>query len=210
MSDKWLQVLVVVSTVLTVIITSNNLKTMLYYWADSLTLMMTSHTLRYSKFKMARASVRRLWRDLMVRQCQEMKADHIGFWMMYSRNRKLYVSMVGEYRDSKKLAALRQFGQELPIQEIPYLVEAMNTMESFVYHPGKGGNTKMDLLTAEFFRSSLCIPFKYNKKVYFTAVASWVCKDIEPEWASGSLDAQIQEVQKLNLSIHNLLKHVNL
>jgi hypothetical protein len=205
----WEKAIVYLIALVYLIVSAQGARAFLYYWFDSLMLVASIDKTRYSRLKMARPNIKKSWRDLMVRQAQETKADHIGFWLVHTNKNKLYISMAGEYSDSQKLAGMRLHGQKYELKEIQELFAAANTLDSFVYAANPASSRRMDAVTSEFFKSSLVLPFKEGNKLYFITVASWVCKDVANDYESGKMAPAIEETKALNRRIHNLIKNIN-
>jgi hypothetical protein len=213
-SINYLEKLIIyVVVVLYLIMSAQGIRAFFWYWFDSLALVTSVDKTRYSRLKMAHPRIRQKWRELMVRQAQELKADHIGFWMLHLKKGEMYVSMLGEYSDNKKIQSLRSYGQRYKVSNIPDLMAAANAGAPFVYSPAayadQAGDRKMDAVSFDFFTSSLIIPYKKRGKLYFILAASWIGRDISEAHASGSLAPQLREVGRINDNIHTLLKHLD-
>jgi hypothetical protein len=156
---------------------------------------------------MALPKIKSSIRDLMIKQCQELKTDHVGFWVIHGKGEKQYASMAYEYSDNLKLTKMRMYGQKYPLTDLEGLLDAAMVYPMFSYKPDKFSTSRMSSMTADFFESCVLLPFKASEDLMFVMVFSWICKDVTKDFDEGYYKEALNECSYINKKIHGLLRH---
>jgi hypothetical protein len=196
-----------ITTLILMLYTTDGMRAFLYRWFDTLTMLSSLKKFHYSRIKMAFPKIKSNIRDLMIKQCQELKTDHVGFWVIHGQGAKRYASMAYEYSDNLKLQKMRMYGQQYPVKDVEGLLSAASAYPVFSYKPDRFSTSRMDSMTADFFESCVLLPFKIEGDIMFVMVFSWICKDVVSDFESGVYEKALIECEYINKKIHGLLRH---